>query len=144
MSEQPRNIDAAQRIQLLLVDDNHDFKISIQKYLSHRGVRIKLAGCCLDALDILEDSPIDVVIMDMQMPEIDGIECLRKIKMQWPLIEVLILTGYASVQSGIAGMEAGAFDYCLKPIDPYELVEKVELAAQKALLNQHSKELKEL
>ena len=77
----------------------------------------------------------DVVIMDMHMPGENGIQCLRKVKERWPLTEVIILTGHASVQSGIEGMQSGAFDYCIKPIDVRELLEKVELAAQKALIN---------
>ena len=64
------------------------------------------------------------------------IECLRQVKQGWPEAEVILLTGHASVQSGIEGMESGAFDYCLKPIDVPDLLDKVELAAQKALINQ--------
>jgi DNA-binding NtrC family response regulator len=84
----------------------------------------------------LETQPADVIIMDVSMPEVDGIACLKKVKQRWPMVEVIILTGHASVKSGIEGMQSGAFDYCLKPIDVLELLEKVELAAQKALINQ--------
>ena len=80
-----------------------------------------------------------MVLMDMQMPETDGIACLRQIKRRWPLAEVVLLTGHASVQSGIAGMESGAFDYCIKPIDVPDLLDKLELAAQKALINRESR-----
>ena len=135
-SEHAFQLDAALRIRLLLVDDEPDFKEVMLKHLSRRGIRLSVAECCLDALDELDTAPADVVIMDMHMPGENGIQCLRKVKERWPLTEVIILTGHASVQSGIEGMQSGAFDYCIKPIDVRELLEKVELAAQKALINQ--------
>ena len=134
-SEPPCQLDAALRIRLLLVDDEPDFKEVMLKHLSRRGIRLSVAECCLDALDELDTAPADVVIMDMHMPGENGIQCLRKVKERWPLTEVIILTGHASVQSGIEGMQSGAFDYCIKPIAVRELLEKVELAAQKALIN---------
>ena len=136
MSSEPAfQLDAALRIRLLLVDDEPDFKEVMLKHLSRRGIRLSVAECCLDALDELDTAPADVIIMDMNMPGMDGIQCLRQVKERWPLTEVIILTGHASVQSGIEGMQSGAFDYCIKPIDVRELLEKVELAAQKALIN---------
>ena len=136
MSSEPAfQLDAALRIRLLLVDDEPDFKEVMLKHLSRRGIRLSVAECCLDALDELDTAPADVVIMDMHMPGENGIQCLLKVKERWPLTEVIILTGHASVQSGIEGMQSGAFDYCIKPIDVRELLEKVELAAQKALIN---------
>ena len=136
MSSEPAfQLDAALRIRLLLVDDEPDFKEVMLKHLSRKGIRLSVAECCLDALDELDTAPADVVIMDMHMPGENGIQCLRKVKERWPLTEVIILTGHASVQSGMEGMQSGAFDYCIKPIDVRELLEKVELAAQKALIN---------
>ena len=134
-SEHAFQLDAALRIRLLLVDDEPDFKEVMLKHLSRKGIRLSVAECCLDALDLLDTTPADVIIMDMNMPGMDGIQCLRQVKERWPLTEVIILTGHASVQSGIEGMQSGAFDYCIKPIDVRELLEKVELAAQKALIN---------
>lgn len=135
-TEQAFKLEAALKIHLLLVDDEPDFKEVMQKHLSRMGIRLSVSDCCLDALDTLEAHAIDVVIMDMNMPGVDGIQCLRKVKERWPQTEVIILTGHASVKSGIEGMQSGAFDYCIKPIDVRELIEKVELAAQKALINQ--------
>jgi len=135
-SEQAFQLDAALKIHLLLVDDEPEFKEVMLKHLSRMGIRLSVAEGCVEALERLEAHPIDVVIMDMNMPGVDGIQCLRKVKQRWPLTEVIILTGHASVKSGIEGMQSGAFDYCLKPIDVRELIEKVELAAQKALINQ--------
>ncbi|MCL1981435.1 MAG: response regulator [Proteobacteria bacterium] len=136
MTEQTVQLEAALKIHLLLVDDDLEFKGVMQRHLERIGIRHSVSVCCLDALDLLEAQNAEVVIMDMNMPEMDGIQCLRKVKERWPLSEVVILTGHASVKSGIEGMESGAFDYCLKPIDIRELIEKIELAAQKALINQ--------
>ena len=76
-----------------------------------------------------------------KVPVVDGIECLRQVKQSWPKVEVILLTAHASVQSGIEGMESGAFDYCLKPIDVPDLLDKLELAAQKALINKEKSEI---
>ncbi len=137
-NERAFRLDAALKIHLMLVDDEPDFKEIILKRLTRMGVQLSLADCCAAALETLESSPIDVIIMDVSMPGLDGIQCLKKVKERWPLVEVIILTGHASVKSGIEGMQSGAFDYCLKPIDVLELLEKVELAAQKALINKES------
>lgn len=136
--EKTCKLEAALKIQLLLVDDEPDFTEVMYKYLSRNGIEIRVANYCREALDTMASGTIDVVIMDMNMPEMDGIQCLRTIKAHWPQVEVIILTGHASVQSGLAGMQSGAFDYCLKPIDVQELLEKVELAAQKALINKNN------
>ena len=133
--EQAFKLDAALKIHLLLVDDEPDFTEIMHKYLSRNGIDISIAGYCREALKTMDARVVDVVIMDMNMPEMDGIQCLRMVKERWPKAEVIILTGHASVESGLAGMQGGAFDYCLKPIDMRELLEKVELAAQKALIN---------
>ena len=133
--EQNFKLEAALKIHLLLVDDEPDFTEVMYKYLSRNGIEISVANYCREALETMKSHAVDVVIMDMNMPEMDGIQCLRTVKEHWPQVEVIILTGHASVQSGLAGMQSGAFDYCLKPIDVRELLEKVELAAQKALIN---------
>jgi len=127
--------DAILKIHLMLVDDEDDFREILKKRMTQLGISLSLAACCSNALASMETQPADVVIMDVAMPGMDGIHCLGKIKERWPLTEVVILTGHASVKSGIEGMQRGAFDYCLKPINVMELLEKVELAAQKTLVN---------
>jgi DNA-binding NtrC family response regulator len=131
--------EAVFEIRLLLVDDEGDFREALVKRMNWMGIDLASASCCLDSLAAMEEQAADVVIMDVSMPGMDGIHCLGEIKKRWPLTEIIILTGHASVQSGVAGMRRGAFDYCLKPIDVMELLEKVELAAQKALINKEEK-----
>ena len=133
--------DALTQAELLLVDDEGAFRLDLQERLQALGLRVTAASCCREALHLLAMRNVDVVIMDMQMPEVDGIDCLRQVKQRWPEVEVILLTAHASVQSGIEGMESGAFDYCLKPIDVPDLLAKVELAAQKALINKEKSEI---
>ena len=133
--EQAFKLEAALKTHLLLVDDEPDFTEIMAKYLSRHGIGLSIAADCREALATLDSRTVEVVIMDMHMPEMNGIQCLRMVKERWPQVEVIILTGHASVQSGLEGMQSGAFDYCIKPIDFRELLEKIELAAQKALIN---------
>lgn len=121
---------------VLIVDDEADFRETMAKMFRHRGVNVDTADGCIEALEKLRTKTFDVVIMDVSMPGVDGIQCLGQVKQRWPLIEVIILTGHASVSSGIQGMEKGAFDYCLKPIDTDELLEKIELACEKVRIKE--------
>ena len=125
-------------INVFLVDDHELVRTGIRRILEDvRGIKVVgEAQSGETAVTFCRQHHPDVILMDMNMPGMDGIQCLRQVKERWPLTEVIILTGHASVQSGIEGMQGGAFDYCLKPIDVRELLEKVELAAQKALINQ--------
>lgn len=117
---------------VLIVDDEADFSETLAKMFKRRDIDAVTADCCRMALERLMAGEFDVIIMDVSMPPgLDGIQCLAKVKEQWPNTEVIILTGHASVASGIEGMKGGAFDYCLKPIDFEELLEKIELACEK-------------
>ncbi len=115
---------------ILLVDDEMDFLKPLSKVFERHGLDVETADRCLAALDKIGSGHFDVIIMDVKMPEIDGIQCLSMIKKEWPAIEVIILTGHASVSLGIKGMENGAFDYCVKPIDNQELLDKVKIACR--------------
>lgn len=119
---------------ILIVDDEPDFRKPLAKIFSRRGLLVDTAESCSQAMAKMTIDPFDVIVMDVSMPEIDGIHCLMLIKQEWPGVEVIILTGHASVDSGIEGMKGGAFDYCLKPIDTNELLEKIELACEKVCI----------
>jgi DNA-binding NtrC family response regulator len=113
---------------LLLVDDEADFRNIIGNFFNRRKIACETAASCIEALDWLGKDIFDVVIMDVSMPGLDGLACMAEIKKMWPDIEVIILTGHVSLNSGLIGMKQGAFDYCLKPVDFDELLEKVLLA----------------
>ena len=117
---------------VMLVDDEVPFVETMTKRLEKRKVDITTAFSGKEALQKLdENSKIEVVILDVKMPEMDGIEALRQIKMQFPLVEVIMLTGHATVESGLDGMRLGAFDYLMKPCDMDVLIAKVDEAATK-------------
>lgn len=123
-----------ERIRVLLVDDEGDFRNSLLKVLNRRGLEVKGASCGLEALQALEEEGFDVVVLDMMMPGINGLDTLRLIKSRWPRTEVILLTALGSVEMGLKGMQAGAFDYVLKPMDIDELVEKIRQAYERTWL----------
>ncbi|WP_054032840.1 response regulator [Desulfatitalea tepidiphila] len=127
---------------VMLVDDEKPFVDTMIKRLNKREVDIVPAYNGQEALDKLaEDSTIEVVILDIKMPVMDGMEALNKIKSKHPLVEVIMLTGHATVETGIEGMKMGAFDYLMKPCNADELVEKVQQAAAKK--RQHEEKIME-
>ena len=114
---------------LLLVDDESAFLETISKRLTKRSVRHRTAGDGNSALEVLAaDDAIDVVVLDVKMPGMDGVETLKEIKRRFPLKEVVMLTGHATVETAIDGMKLGAFDYLMKPCDIDVLLEKVREA----------------
>ena len=119
---------------VLVVDDEVQFVETLAKRLVKRGVRVASAYSGQEAVDALEGSGAtrtDVVILDVKMPGLDGLETLAIIKEQHPLIEVIMLTGHATVESAIEGMKHGAYDYLMKPCDLDVLMEKLNQATTK-------------
>jgi len=117
---------------VLLVDDEAPFVEALGKRLSKRELTVVTAFSGAEALEKLEqDSRIDVVILDVKMPGMDGIETLQAIKTKYPLVEVVMLTGHATVESAIEGMKKGALDYLMKPCDMDILMAKVQEAKNK-------------
>ena len=119
---------------VLIVDDEFAFVETLVKRLAKRDLRVVAAHSGAEALEKLEASgptKIDVVILDVKMPGLDGLETLARIKEQHPLIEVVMLTGHATVESAIDGMKKGAFDYLMKPCEVDVLLEKINEATAK-------------
>ncbi len=121
---------------VLIVDDEPDFLETIVKRLRKRQVDATGVGSGEEALELLQGQSFDVVILDVRMPGMDGIETLKEIKRKSPLTEVIMLTGHASVESGVQGMQFGAFDYVVKPADFDELMEKVSQATERKALHE--------
>jgi len=118
-------------IRLLLVDDEDDFRQTVAKRLMKRGMEACQAASGKECLDILANDPVDVVVLDVKMPGMDGIETLHQIKKNHPDTEVIMLTGHATTQDGVEGIKSGAFDYLSKPIELEHLVSKIRQAVQK-------------
>ena len=117
---------------VMLVDDEAPFVETMTKRLQKRELDVISALSGQAALDTLSQKPnIDVVILDVKMPGMDGLETLKKIKADCPLTEVVMLTAHATVESAIEGMKLGAFDYLMKPCDMEQLMGKVREATRK-------------
>jgi DNA-binding NtrC family response regulator len=116
---------------VLLVDDEVDFVEMLSLRLNEIGERVTPAHSGREALDILGQKVIDVVILDIRMPGMDGIETLREIKKRFPLVEVMMLTGHGTTETAVEGMKLGAFDYLMKPADFDELLLKLENARKR-------------
>ena len=130
---------------VLLVDDEQEFLQTIVKRLKKRGINASGETSAEKALQRLQNGPVDVVVLDVKMPGMDGIEALREIKKLHPLVEVIMLTGHANVEVAVRGMELGAFDYLMKPMEIDELVYKLEDAYKnKALQQQRIKKTEEV
>lgn len=116
---------------VLLVDDEKDFVEMLSLRLQEMGEKLKTAYSGQECLDVLKESDIDVVILDIKMPGMDGIETLKEIKKGYPLVEVIMLTGHGTTESAVEGMKLGAFDYLLKPADFEDLTTKLERARER-------------
>ena len=120
-------------MRVFIVDDEDDFRETIVKRLNARKIQAEGAASGIKALEVLKDKDFDVIVLDVKMPDMDGIETLRHIKKMKPEIEVIMLTGHASVEFGIKGMQLGAFDYVMKPAPLNELLDTIGQAYNKKL-----------
>ena len=120
-------------IRLLLVDDEDHFRQTIAKRLAKRGLASEQAANGDECLSILEKKAIDVVVLDVKMPGMTGIEVLRHITAKYPKTEVILLTGQATASEGVEGIKSGAFDYLMKPIELEHLFNKILQAYEKIL-----------
>ena len=125
---------------VLLVDDEVPFVETMTKRLTKRKLKVISAHSGPEALEKMETS-LDVVILDVKMPGMDGIETLGEIKKDYPLVEVVMLTGHATVETAIEGMKLGAYDYLMKPCDLEQLMSKVEAATRKK--REHEEKIKD-
>jgi len=123
-------------LNVLLVDDEVEFRETMEKRLKKRSLHVKGVGSGEEALEQLKEEPIDVVVLDVRMAGMDGIETLRAMKKTQPLIEVIMLTGHASMEVAVQGMEFGAFDYLMKPMQIDDLLYKIQDAYKKKTIQE--------
>ncbi len=121
---------------VLIVDDEDDFRSTLIKRLAKRKVNVTGADSGVKALEIMATEARDLVVLDVKMPGMDGIETLIQLKQQYPLTEVIMLTGHANVEAALEGMDCGAFDYLMKPTDIDDLLFKLEDAYHKKILHE--------
>jgi DNA-binding NtrC family response regulator len=113
---------------VLVVDDEQDFAKALVERLELRDYDVTACFGGEEAVEKMERYNFDVVILDVKMPGMDGIEVLREIKRIKPLAEVIMLTGHATVETAIEGMKLGAYDYLMKPCETEDLVSKIDRA----------------
>jgi len=118
-------------MKVLLVDDEQDFRETLAKRLVRRGIEAATAAGAVEALAWMKQNPeLDAVVLDVKMPGMDGIEALKHIAASHPGVAVLMLSGHAHVETAMKGLELGAFDYLMKPVDIEELVFKLQDACE--------------
>ena len=115
-------------LKVLLVDDEEDFVDMLSLRLEASGVEASTVSSGEACLGFLEDAPVDVVVLDVKMPGMDGLETLQRLKAQWPDLPVIMMTGHGSLESAEQGAALGAFDYLIKPADFNELLGKLKAA----------------
>jgi len=116
---------------ILITDDELSTRDMLKLFLEEKGYRIETAENGKEAVEKVKAGNIDIVFMDVKMPEMDGLQTLKIIRQKFPLVEVVMLTGHATIESAIEGMKLGAFDYLMKPCDMEDLLSKVREAAMK-------------
>jgi len=115
-------------IKILLIDDEAEFVSTLAERLELRGYSSKTSEDGESGISMLESEAFDVVILDLMMPGLSGLETLRQIKVINSKLPVILLTGHGSTKEGMEGMRLGAFDYLMKPLDIGELLNKISLA----------------
>jgi len=115
-------------LKVLLVDDEVDFTQALGERLELRDYTVNVAGSGEECLKQLESGLPDVVVLDLKMPGLGGIEVLKRIRVDYPDLPVLLLTGYGSTEEGIKGMQLGAADYLMKPLNIDDLISKIHQA----------------
>lgn len=126
---------------ILIVDDNAEIREIVQEYLADSDCQIEGAGNGKEALEKYDKNPYDIIITDLKMPGISGIELIKLIKQKTDTIEFIIITGYASVDTAIEAVRIGAFDYIVKPFRMEELKVAIKNAKEKIILKRANEEL---
>lgn len=119
---------------VLIVDDEQEFRETISQRLQNRGFKVNTAANGREALESLEGYIYDAIVLDMLMPEMDGMETLKRIRRTHPEMQIILLTGHATVQKGVEAVKLGAMDFLEKPADIETLAAKIKEAQAKRLL----------
>lgn len=119
-----------QQIKILIADDEVEFASTLVTRLELRNFRTIMANSGEAALAAVEKDKPDLLLLDLKMPDLDGLEVLARLRVDYPDLKVIILTGHGSFEAGREGMELGAYDYVMKPIDLNRLIEKINEACR--------------
>ena len=113
---------------VLLVDDEDEFVETLAERMRTRGMEVSTSNSGANALQLVDEEDFDVVVLDLKMPGIDGLEALKRIKHRRPDIQVVLLTGYASVANGVEAIKEGALEFLEKPVDLASLTDAIHKA----------------
>lgn len=128
---------------ILLVDDEKDFLAVMSERMTARGMDVTTAESAQEALAQVESGSFDAIVLDLMMPGVDGIETLKAIKQRKPELQVILLSGHATLEKGIEAMKLGAMDFVEKPANIDELTNRIKKAqAQKAVIVEQQMESK--
>ena len=119
---------------VLLVDDELDFLEAMSERMTARGMEVTTASSAKEAIEIIEKISFDAIILDFQMPEMDGMQALQTIKAKRPESQIILLTGYATLEKGVEAMKIGATDFIEKPADLESLSDKIKKAKTERML----------
>ena len=119
---------------VLLVDDETDFLSIMSERMKARGMDVSTAASAKEAIQMAGAESFDAIILDLQMPEMDGLEALKALKAQKPELQVILLTGHATIEKGVEAMKLGAMDLMEKPADLKTLAEKIKKAKAKKVI----------
>jgi DNA-binding NtrC family response regulator len=122
------------KMRIMLVDDEERFLQTTQKMIVKKGYDAITATSGEECLKKLEEELVHVVILDVKMPGMDGVETLKHIKRRFPMVEVIMLTGHATAESAVEGLKLGATDYLTKPANMEDLISKAEEAFNKRIV----------
>ena len=122
------NNDKEQGLKILIADDEVEFASTLVTRLQLRKFKARMVNSGMDALAAIDEEVPDILLLDLKMPDLDGLEVLAKLRQSYPHLKVVILTGHGSFEAGREGMELGAFDYIMKPVDLNRLITIVKSA----------------
>jgi DNA-binding NtrC family response regulator len=130
----PNSKETKMAEKVLLIDDEKDFLDVMAERMRNRGMQVTTASSPLEALELVAKESFDAIILDLQMPEMDGLEALEKIKAKKPELQIILLTGHATVQKGVEAMKLGAMDLLEKPANLSDLTAKIKAASSQRML----------
>jgi DNA-binding NtrC family response regulator len=137
-------MDKELKAKVLLVDDEEDFLATLAERLETRGLKVNTVTSGEQAVEKAEQESFDLIVLDLAMPGMDGLEALKRIKAKQPDAEIIILSGQGSIKTSIEAMKLGAEDFMEKPVNISELLDKISNAKDKRLLVLESKSIKEI
>ena len=118
---------------VLLVDDETEFAEILAERMEARGLQVETADSGEAAVRLVEKKPFDAILLDLAMPGMDGIETLKRLRKLNPDLQIILLTGHATVDKGVEAMKLGAIDFVEKPADIDKLMAKIEVASSRKL-----------